>query len=210
MTLTKKQLANNLLEEIIKLFPAAKTELANWSTDFQFLLCIILSAQTTDKQVNTVTEQLFAKFPTPEKLSRANQEDVEALVSGINYYKTKAKNIIKTATTIVEEYNGEVPRTIEELVKLPGVGYKTANVFLNDMYQSNQGIAVDTHVKRIAKAYGLTKEEDPTKIAHDLEKLYPKEKWYLVNTNFVLYGRYIFKAKKPDTERFVLKEYIVL
>ena len=210
MTLTKKQLANNLLEEIIKIFPAAKTELTNWSTDFQFLVCIILSAQTTDKQVNAVTKQLFAKYPTPEKLCMAKGGDVEVLVSGINYYKTKSKNIIKTAKIIAEEYNGEVPRTIEELVKLPGVGYKTANVFLNDMYQSNQGIAVDTHVKRIAKAYGLTKEEDPTKIAHDLEKLYTKEKWYLVNTNFVLYGRYIFKAKNPDTERFVLKEYIVL
>jgi endonuclease-3 len=99
---------------------------------------------------------------------------------------------------------------LPELLKLPGVGYKTANVFLNDLYQSNQGIAVDTHVSRIARMYGLTTETNLEKISHDLEKLYDKKDWYKVNTTFVLYGRYILKAKKPDWERVVLKEYLVI
>ena len=210
MSLTKKQLANKLLEEILCLFPSPKTELTNWHSDFQFLVCIILSAQTTDRQVNVVTKGLFNRYPTPIELSQARENDVAKIISGVNYYHTKSKYIIKTSQIIIKDYDGEVPRTIEELVKLPGVGYKTANVFLNDMYHSNQGIAVDTHVKRIARAYGLTKEEDPTKIAHDLENLFPKEKWCLVNTAFVLYGRYIFKSRNPVTDKFVLKEYIVL
>lgn len=109
-----------------------------------------------------------------------------------------------------EEYEGEPPKDLDKLQELPGVGYKTANVFLNDLYMANQGIAVDTHVGRVAKMYGLTKENDATKIAHDLEKLYKKSDWYRVNSTFVLYGRYILKAKKPDMERVVLKEYLVL
>ncbi len=114
------------------------------------------------------------------------------------------------AKIVNDRYQGEPPKTLLELQTLPGVGYKTANVFLNDLYHSNQGIAVDTHVGRVAKSYGLTKETDPTKIAHDLEKLYPKDDWYKVNSLFVLYGRYILKTKKPDWEKVVLKEYLVI
>ncbi|KKP92359.1 MAG: Endonuclease III, partial [candidate division WS6 bacterium GW2011_GWC1_36_11] len=143
-------------------------------------------------------------------LANAKYEDVEHTVQGINYFKTKAKHIIELAKMVDERYNGEPPKTLVELQTLPGVGYKTANVFLNDLYHSNQGIAVDTHVSRVAKSYGLTKETDPTKIAHDLEKLYPKDDWYKVNSLFVLYGRYILKAKKPDWEKVVLKEYLVI
>ena len=107
------------------------------------------------------------------------------------------------------QYDGEPPKDLQKLQTLPGVGYKTANVFLNDLYQLNQGIAVDTHVGRVARSYGLTKETDPTKIAHDLEKLYKKEDWYKVNSLFVLYGRYILKAKKPDMDKVVLKDYLI-
>jgi endonuclease-3 len=206
--LNRKDLAKTLLEEIEKLFPNAQTELENWDTPFQFLICIILSAQTTDKQVNRVTVGLFDKYPTPLELSNADINDVESIIKGINYYKTKARNIIKTANILLNEYNGEPPKDINELQKLSGVGYKTANVFLNDLYHSNQGIAVDTHVKRVAQLYGLSKENDPTKIAKDLEKLFEKEDWYLVNRYFVLYGRYILKAKKPDMEKVVMKEYL--
>ncbi|HAM96258.1 TPA: endonuclease III [Patescibacteria group bacterium] len=193
-----------------QIYPEAKTELSNWSTAFQFLICIVLSAQTTDKQVNKITGDLFEKYQTAEKLANAKYEDVEHTVQGINYFKTKAKHIIELAKMVDERYNGEPPKTLVELQTLPGVGYKTANVFLNDLYHSNQGIAVDTHVSRVAKSYGLTKETDPTKIAHDLEKLYPKDDWYKVNSLFVLYGRYILKAKKPDWEKVVLKEYLVI
>jgi endonuclease-3 len=206
--MNKKQLAIQLLSEIEKLYPEAVTELSNWSTPFQFLICIMLSAQTTDKQVNKVTGKLFKEYPDADSLSRADIKEVRNTLGGINYFKTKSRHIIESAKILKEEYSGEPPRDLKKLQKLPGVGYKTANVFLNDLYHENQGIAVDTHVMRVAKAYGLSKGSDPTKVAHDLEKLYPKEDWYKVNSSFVLYGRYILKARKPDWKKVVLKEEI--
>ena len=205
----KKELAIKLLSEVEKLFPEATTELANWKNDFQFLVAVILSAQTTDIQVNKATVELFRKYPDAAKLSKAKMEDLEYTLGGINYFRTKSKNIKKMAEILVEQYTGQPPRTLRELIELPGVGYKTANVFLNERYRANEGIAVDTHVLRVARAYGLTKNTDPTKVAHDLEKLYPKKDWYKVNSIFVLYGRYILKARKPDMDRVVLKGYFV-
>ena len=208
--MNKKELAKQLLVEIGKIYPDAKTELTNWKTPFQFLVCIMLSAQTTDKQVNKVTKKLFEKYSDAKLLSVAKLSDVTNTIGSINYFKTKAKHIAQTATIIESNYEGQPPKDLEELQKLPGVGCKTANVFLNDLYKSNQGIAVDTHVVRVAMTYGLTKNTNPTKIAHDLEKLYPKRDWYKVNSLFVLYGRYILKAKKRVEEKVVLKENIVL
>lgn len=205
----KKDLAIKLLLEVEKLFPEATTELTNWKDDFQFLVAVILSAQTTDIQVNKVTSKLFRKYPTAEKLANADVGDLEYTLGGINYFRTKSKNIKKMAKILVEQYGGQPPKSLKKLVELPGVGYKTANVFLNERYKANEGIAVDTHVLRVARAYGLTKNTDPTKVAHDLEKLYPKKDWYKVNSVFVLYGRYILKARKPDVDRVVLKEYLV-
>jgi endonuclease-3 len=207
--MNRKEIANKLLDEVGKIYPDAKTELSNWSTAFQFLICIMFSAQTTDKQVNKVTGELFKKYPDADKLSNADLEDVKNTLRGINYFNTKAVHAIEAAKMIKEVFNGEPPKTIKELQTLPGVGYKTANVFLNDLYQSNEGIAVDTHVGRVARLYGLTKETEPTKIAHDLEQLYEKEDWYRVNSLFVLYGRYILKAKKPDMDKVVLREYLM-
>lgn len=206
----KKDLANRLLLEVQKIFPLAQTELTNWSTPFQFLVCIVLSAQTTDIQVNKVTKKLFSKYPDAHALSLANLEELRHTLGGINYYKTKSKHILEMSKILHREYKGQPPVLLSKLLKLPGVGYKSANVFLNDLYKSNQGIAVDTHVLRVARAYGLTKHTDPTKISHDLEKLFKREDWYKVNSTFVLYGRYILKAKKPDMERVVLKEYLVI
>jgi len=208
--MNKKELAKQLLLEIEKIYPDASTELKNWKTPFQFLVCIMLSAQTTDKQVNKVTKKLFEKYPDAKSLSSADVDDVTSLVKSVNYFKTKAKHIIETAKLLQNNYNGVPPKDVVKLQKLPGVGYKTANVFLNDLYKLNQGIAVDTHVARVARTYGLTKNVNPTKIAHDLEKLYPKRDWYKVNALFVLYGRHILKAKKRIEEKVVLKEEIVL
>lgn len=199
----KKSIAIRLLLEVKKMFPEARTELANWSTPFQFLVCIVLSAQTTDKQVNKVTDRLFAKYPTAKEFSKADSKDVENTLGGINYFRTKSKRIIDLARILKERYGGEPPRGVAELVELPGVGYKTANVFLNELYKANQGIAVDTHVLRVARAYGLTTNTDPTKVSHDLESLFPRKDWYMVNTALVLYGRYVFKAKKPDLDRII-------
>lgn len=205
----KKELASRLLLEVQKIFPNASTELSNWSTPFQFLVCIMLSAQSTDKQVNKVTKNLFIKYSTAKDFKEASLEELQDTLGGINYFRTKSKHLIQMATIIHDMYKGEPPVSLSKLLKLPGVGYKTANVFLNDYYKANQGIAVDTHVLRVARAYGLTTNTDPTKISHDLERLYPKEDWYKVNSTFVLYGRYILKAKKPDMERVVLKEYLL-
>lgn len=206
--MTKKQIAIQLLSEVEKLFPEATTELQNWSTPFQFLVCILLSAQTTDKQVNKVTKDLFRKYPNASNLAEANIKDIENTIGGINYFKTKSKHIIETAKIISTKYGGRPPKDLKKLQELPGVGYKTANVYLNDLYKANRGIAVDTHVMRVAIKYGLSEGTDPTKIAHDLESLYPVQDWYKVNSTFVLYGRYILKAKNPDWDRVVLKKYL--
>jgi len=206
----REKIANLLLNEIEKIFPRASTELGNWSTPFQFLVCIILSAQTTDKQVNKITEILFEKYPDSKSFSFANLEELQNTLRGINYYRTKSKHLIEMSKIVDIVYKGQPPVSLSKLLKLPGVGYKTANVFLNDLYKSNQGIAVDTHVLRVARAYGLTTNSNPSKVSHDLEKLYKKKDWYKVNSTFVLYGRYILKAKKPDMQRVVLKEYLVI
>lgn len=205
----KKELAIQLLSETEKLFPGATTELQNWKDDFQFLVCIVLSAQTTDRQVNKATHNLFEKYPNAKELGRAKLEELQYTLGGINFYKTKSKHIKEMSNLLQTKYEGQPPRDINLLVALPGVGYKTANVFLNDRYKANEGIAVDTHVLRVARRYGLTKNTDPTKVAHDLERLFPKKDWYKVNSTFVLYGRYILKAKKPDMDRVVLKEYLI-
>jgi endonuclease-3 len=191
--MTKREKAMKVLKDIEEMFPDASTELENWETPFQFLICIILSAQTTDKQVNKVTGKLFDKYSDAKSLSTADIEEVKKLVKSINYYKTKAKYIIQTAKILDKEYKGNPPKDVGKLQELPGVGYKTANVFLNELYEANQGIGVDTHVRKVAKKYGLTKHDNPDKIAKDLEKIYPKEVWYKINRLFVLYGRYKMK-----------------
>lgn len=207
--MNRVEVAYKLLEEIKGLFPEAETELDNWETPFQFLVCIMLSAQTTDKQVNKVTGKLFHLYPEAKDLKEASLEEVMDTIGSINYYRNKAKYIIQTAKIVDEEYGGTPPKNLDLLIKLPGVGYKTANVFLNDLYQENQGVAVDTHVKRVAQMYGLTSSDDPDKVAKDLEEIFDKEDWYLINSLFVLYGRYILKAKNPDIDRVVLKEFLV-
>jgi endonuclease III len=191
--MTKKEKAMKVLHDIEEMFPDAKTELENWEMPFQFLLCVILSAQTMDRQVNKVTKRLFNKYPDAKSLSKADIDDVRKILSSINYYNTKAKHIIETAKILDEKYEGKPPKDVNKLRELPGVGYKTANVFLNVIYQANQGIGVDTHVRKVAKKFGLTEHEEPDKIAKDLEEIYPKEVWYKINQLFVLYGRYKMK-----------------
>lgn len=189
-----------ILLKMESLFPKFKTELTNWSTPFQLLICIILSAQTTDKKVNQVTEELFKKYPTPSKLSEANIDDVRNTIRGINYFNTKAKNIIETSKILTEKFKGKVPKSVDELIKLKGVGRKTANVFLNELYHKNDGIGVDTHVMRVAQRLGLTQNKTPEKIAKDLERIYPRKDWYKVNSLFVLYGRYYCKARMKKSK----------
>jgi len=191
--MTKKERARALLLKLEEMYSNAQTELQNWNTPFQFLVCIMLSAQTTDKQVNKVTSKLFEIYPDGYTMSLASPLEIEKNISSVNYYHTKARHIQKMSEIITREYSGEIPLSLEKLLELPGVGYKTANVFLNDLYQLNQGIAVDTHVKKTAIKYKLTKNTDPNKISKDLESLYNRQEWYKINRYFVLYGRYDFK-----------------
>lgn len=192
----KKEIAEELLKDLEEMFPDASTELENWETPFQFLICIILSAQTMDKQVNKVTDNLFKEYPDAKALSQAELDDVRKLINSINYYNTKAKHIIETAVILNNKYDGKPPKDVDKLQELPGVGYKTANVFLNEIYEANQGIGVDTHVRKVAKKFGLTEHEKPDKIAKDLEELYPQDQWYKINKLFVLYGRYKLTTRR--------------
>ena len=160
------------------------------------LYIIILSAQCTDKQVNKVTPALFAAYPDAKSISEAPIEKIEELIHSTGFYKNKAKNIKSMAYALVKDHNGQVPDNMDELVKLPGVGRKTANVVLGNAFHV-PGMVVDTHVKRITNRYGLTKNSDPEKIEQDLMKIFPKERWTELSHQLVLFGRYFCEAKKP-------------
>ena len=163
---------------------------------WQLLIATILSAQCTDARVNIVTKDLFRKYPTIEAFAGADVDELEQDIKSTGFYHNKARNIIGCCRKLVYEFHGEVPRSIEELTSLPGVGRKTANVIRGNIYHE-PSIVVDTHVKRISNRLGLTKETDPEKIEHDLEKVLPKDHWIIINTQLITLGRTICKSQSP-------------
>lgn len=171
----------------------------NHETPWQLLIAVILSAQCTDARVNIVTKDLFAKYDTLEKFAMADQEELEQDIHSIGFYHSKARNIIACAKKLVQEYGGEVPKTLEELTSLAGVGRKTANVIRGNIYHE-PSIVVDTHVKRISRRLGFTKEEDPEKIEYDLMKVLPKDHWILYNIQIITFGRSICFARNPKCQ----------
>lgn len=177
----------------------------NYETPWQLLIAVILSAQCTDARVNIVTEHLFQKYDTLEKLADAKLEELEQEIHSIGFYHNKAKNIISCARKLVTDYEGQVPRTIEDLTSLAGVGRKTANVIRGNIYHE-PSIVVDTHVKRISRKLGFTQEEDPVKIEYDLMNVIPQDHWILINIHLITLGRTICKARKPDCGNCFLKE----
>jgi len=177
-------------------YPNAHCELDH-ENPLQLLVATILSAQCTDKRVNMVTPALFAKYPTAEALAAAPLEDVEALVKTTGFFRNKARNIVAMAQALVADHGGEVPRTMEELTKLPGVGRKTANVILGNAFDRNEGIVVDTHVARLAARLGLTTETDPLKIEAALMPLFPRDEWTMLAHLLIAHGRTICDARKP-------------
>ncbi len=195
-----------IYQKLNEYFPDAHCEL-NHENPFQLLIATILSAQCTDIRVNMVTPILFKQFPTPKKLSLAKLPEVETIIHSTGFYKNKAINIVNCAKQLVEQYNSELPRTIEELTTLPGVGRKTANVVLGNAFNLNYGVVVDTHVKRITGLIGLTKEEDPVKIEQDLMKLLPREYWTQVSHLFIFLGRKICIARRPQCEICPVNQY---
>lgn len=196
----------NILKILAKEYSETKTAL-EFQNPFQLLVATILSAQTTDKQVNKITPKLFEQFPTPLHFAKAKIEEIEGLISSINFYKNKAKNIKLASEKIVKEFGGNVPQTMEELISLPGVARKTANVILNQAFGKNEGIVVDTHVKRVSQRLGLTKNTNPVKIEQDLMKIIPKHQWGSFAFRLVQHGRSVCKAKTPECSKCKLLKY---
>lgn len=189
--------AQKILAYLKKAYPAPKSELT-YRTPFQFVVAVILSAQCTDKAVNKLTATLFKTYKTPRDFTSAKPAVFTKEISSIPFFRNKAKAIIGAAQLVQEKFGGKVPKTEAELVLLPGVGYKTAHVVLGELYDVWEGIATDTHVKRFAKRFDLTDQNDLTKISKDLEALIPKKDWKYVNNGLVLYGRYVCPARPHD------------
>lgn len=177
----------------------------NHETPWQLLIAVILSAQCTDARVNIVTEQLFKKYDTLEKFANADLSELEQDIRATGFYHNKAKNIIACTRSLLYDYHGEVPRTLEELTALAGVGRKTANVIRGNIY-NDPSIVVDTHVKRISKRLGFTEETNPEKIEYDLMKVLPKEHWILYNIQIISFGRNICFARAPKCEECFLQD----
>ncbi len=167
------------------------------SGPFQLLAATILSAQCTDKRVNMVTPDLFARYPDPIALAAADQADVEQVIRSTGFFRNKATNLIAMAGAVVDRHGGEVPATMDALVALPGVGRKTANVVLGNAFGRDEGIVVDTHVSRVSQRLGLTIETDPVKIESSLIPLFPRERWTMLSHLFIEHGRQICDAKRP-------------
>jgi endonuclease-3 len=194
----RKIRAQKIIKELKKLYPNWHTEL-NFKKPYEFLFAVIMSAQTTDKQVNEVTKNLFTKYKSLEDFVNANPESFEKDLSRIGLYKNKAKNILQTAKILKDNYKGNLPKTINELTKLPGVGRKTANLVLSELYGIAEGITVDTHVARLSWRFDLTDyKSDAVKIEKDLMEILPKQDWLEFNGRLVLYGRYLCPARKHD------------
>ena len=176
---------------------------------FRLVISVLLSAQTTDAQVNRVTPELFRRFPTPEAMAAASSEEVAEIIRSLGFYKTKARHCVEAAQAIVADFGGEVPHTMAELTSLPGVGRKTANIVLNVGFGIVEGIAVDTHVNRIAHRLGLspkTHEREPLKTEQDLLAILPRELWGPVNHQWIRHGRDTCTARAPKCDGCVLED----
>lgn len=201
----KQQRAIEILIRLKRLYPEAPCTL-NYETPVQLLVATILSAQCTDERVNQVTPELFRRFPTAVALSAANLEEIETLVRSTGFYRNKAKNIQGSCRMIMTEFGGEVPKRMEELLNLPGVARKTANVVLAHAYGIHAGVTVDTHVKRLSHRLGLTEHTDPIRIERDLMRLLPPEDWENWSIRLIYHGRAICQARKPLCEHCALAD----
>jgi endonuclease-3 len=199
----KKEVMAEIIRKLKKEYPVLKSAL-NFSSPFELLAATILSAQTTDVHVNKVTETLFKKYKNVNDFANTDPATLEKDVSSVNFYRNKARNIQNAARIIIEKFNGEVPRTMEDLISLPGVARKTANIVLYNVFGIIEGIAVDTHVIRLAGRLGLTKNEDPVKIEKDLMEIVPKKEWGNITHLLIFHGRKICQAKKPMHKDCVL------
>jgi endonuclease-3 len=193
-----------LLGKLEKMHPGARTELL-FSNPLELLVATILSAQSTDRQVNLVTPELFKKYRTAADYAGAPVEEMEAAIRSTGFFHAKTRLLQGAARMLVERFHGEVPRTMDELVQLPGVARKTGNIVLTGGFGLVEGMAVDTHVARVSQRLGLTKCKDPVKIEQDLIKFFPRERWARATDLLIFHGRYLCKAKKPDCAGCLLR-----
>ena len=197
--------ALKIIELLEKEHPDAKVAL-HYSNPLELLMATILSAQSTDETINKVTETLFKKYTKPEDYASADLKELEQDIRSTGFYHNKAKNLQNSAKMLVEKYNSQVPKTMEELVKLPGVARKTANIVITNAYGVVAGVAVDTHVRRLAQRLGLTENSNPDKIEKDLMRIVPKDKWMRITDLLIFHGRRVCTAKKPNCEGCVLNK----
>jgi endonuclease-3 len=193
----RQEKALKIIAKLKELYPTVTTVL-NWSNPFELLVAVILSAQCTDKLVNKVTDNLFKKYKTVDDYANADLEKFKEDIHSVNFYNNKAKNIIAAAKMVKEKFGGKIPKTKAEMLEIPGVASKTANVVLGTAYHMNEGVAVDTHVKRLSKLLGLTDNDDPVKIEQDLMQILPREEWTDYNHRMVHYGRDYCPARPHD------------
>jgi endonuclease-3 len=197
--LEPKERVTKIIELLEKQYPDAKTAL-NYCTPLEMLVATMLSAQTTDAQVNSVTQTLFKKYHSPEDYANADIKELEQEIHSTGFYHNKARNLQNCCRMLVEKFHSQVPKTMEELLELPGVARKTANIVLNNAYGIVAGIAVDTHVHRVSQRLGLTENDDATKIEQDLMQITPKEKWMKLTDLLIFHGRQVCNAKKPKCD----------
>jgi len=173
---------------------------------YELLVATILSAQCTDRRVNMVTPALFAKYPDAEAMSVADPDDVQEMIKSTGFFRNKSKSLLGMATAVVEKHRGEIPKTMEELVKLPGVGRKTANVVLGNAFGLDEGVVVDTHVSRLSNRLALSRETDPVRIEQDLMSLFPRPQWTMLAHLLISHGRAICDARNPRCEKCVVSD----
>lgn len=200
-----KQRAATIDERLALSIPNPVVELDHTSA-WQLLVATILAAQSTDKMINTITPELFRRWPEPRDLARADLADVEEVIKSSGFFRQKAKTIVAAATKIVADFGGQVPTDIDQLVTVPGVGRKTANVVLGAAYRIASGMVVDTHVTRLSARLALSTETDPERIEVDLMKAFPRTSWIDASHRLILHGRYVCKAKSPDCPNCTLAD----
>ena len=197
------QRAPEIYERLEREYPDAECALDH-RNPYELLVATILSAQCTDKRVNMVTPALFEKYPDPQAMSVARPETLEEMIKSTGFFRNKSKSLLGMSNAVVDKHGGTVPRTMDELVALPGVGRKTANVVLGNAFGTNEGVVVDTHVSRLSQRLRLTKHTDPVKIEQDLIGLFPRERWTMLSHLLISHGREICDARKPLCERCVV------
>lgn len=206
----RKKLAGRIYEELKNLFPGEVKTVLNYHTPFELLVAVILSAQCTDKKVNEVTPALFARYKTLEDFVNAKPEEFEKMIYSTGFYKNKTKNILAAAVLVKEHFGGRVPKTMEELLTIPGVARKTANVVLGNAYGVVVGIAIDTHMKRLSNVLGLSAHTDPVKIEKDLMESIPQKEWFGFTYRLITYGRTYCVAKKHNHEACPLTRIVMI